>query len=131
MGVRLAVAGFVLVAAACSSGQDATPLPSTTTSAADRAIAACRDGATGRFVNARATTVGEIHAITGGPLSASGLLHPWRNVLATEPDKAFAAWCWERDGGTYTSYVVGPGGQVVHTGASTGSKPEPGPLPVT
>ncbi len=82
-------------------------------------------------MNAQPTTVGEIHAITGGP-KPSG--HPWANVLRGLPDDAFAAWCWRQSAPQhYDSYVVGPTGQVIDVHSST-EGPEalqPGPIVVT
>jgi hypothetical protein len=98
-------------------------------SAQQRADAACRAAAPHDFVNAQPTTVGEIHAITGGPKG----VHPWAIVLAGLPNGSFAAWCWRQPTHrTYASYVVGPKGQVVDVNSGTqGDPPTPGPLPVT
>jgi hypothetical protein len=80
-------------------------------------------------VNAQATTVGDIHAITGGPKG----VHPWATVFASLPDGSFAAWCWRQPSPrTYASYVAGPNGQIVDAHSGTqGDPPAPGPLPVT
>lgn len=102
-------------------------------SALKRAIAACRSASHIRFVNAQATTVGAIHAITGGPNPKA---HPWRSVFANEPANAFAAWCWrETSPHVYRSYVVGPRGAANYFGNNIGRNgepaPDPGPLAVT
>ena len=93
---------------------------------------ACKAAAGASFENAQPTTVGAIHAITGGP-SPSG--HPWKWILASEPDDTFAAWCWRREGPRYVAFVVGygvgPRFVVVSVNMSTDQKPRPGPLPVT
>jgi hypothetical protein len=98
-----------------------------------RAIDACRAVSHVRFVNAKATTVGEMHAITGGP---SPNMHPWRSLFPNESAKAFAAWCWrEPRPHIYRSYAVGPKGQVNFFGNNIGRNgdppPDPGPLAVT
>jgi hypothetical protein len=103
----------------------------TPNTSAQRAENACRAAAPHDFVNAQPTTVGDIHAITGGP-RADG--HPWSNVLANVPGTAFAAWCWRQPTPeTYVSYVVGPSGQIVHLNVSTHGPPAPlpGPEPIT
>lgn len=98
-----------------------------------RAIDMCRAPSPVRFVNAKSTTVGEMHAITGGP---SPNLHPWRSLFPHEPASAFAAWCWrEPRPHIYRSYAVGPKGEVNFFGNNIGRNgeppPDPGPLAVT
>ena len=95
--------------------------------ALQRAIDACRAASHVHFVNAQATTVGAIHAITGGPNPNA---HPWRSVFANEPADAFAAWCWrETSPHVYRSYVVGPRGAANYFGNNIGGNGEPAPAP--
>jgi hypothetical protein len=99
-----------------------------------RAIDACRAASRhASFVNAQATTVGAMHAITGGP---SPNMHPWRSLFPHEPANAFAAWCWQEPRPhIYRSYAVGPKGTVNFLGNNIGRNgeppPDPGPLAVT
>jgi hypothetical protein len=81
------------------------------------------------FLIAQPTTIGAIHAITGGPRP---LAHPWADVLRDQPADAFAAWCWRRPArDLYVPYVVGSGGVVARLNLSTVSRPRPGPPTVT
>jgi hypothetical protein len=112
----------VLILAACSSGTDHTTPQS-------RATIACRAAVKhpATVVSAMATTVGEIHAITGGERG----MHPWSNLYAGAPRRSFAAWCWRRSGGNrYQSFVIGPGAPIF-LNVTTSDPLRPGPLPVT
>ncbi len=139
----LVVLGVVVIAAGCSSNYKATPPehPTTTVTtpvtdvppprnAQEKAVQACAKVAPKQFVNAKATTVGAIHAITGGP----GNVHGYAWILKGQPDAAFAAWCWRRTAPNhFKGYVVGPKGEVVETGQGSngGGPPGPGPLAIT
>jgi hypothetical protein len=96
-------------------------------------VQACTKAAHGTFVNAQATTVGEIHGIVfdiGRPRKA----HPYGSILKGLPSDSFAAWCWRRTGPkSYGGYVVGPNGEVVDTGQGSngGGPPGPGPLAIS
>ncbi|MDQ1447346.1 MAG: hypothetical protein QOC79_317 [Actinomycetota bacterium] len=126
------------VVAGCSGGghkastpTDAPPETVTpSTSLPVRAAAECRRALKNpsTFVSALPTTVGAIHAITGGPLPTA---HPWGNLYADKADGAFAAWCWRLVSPTaYRSYVVGPG-PPIFLDMGTDFPPAPGPLAVT
>jgi len=98
--------------------------------AQEKAIQACAKVAPQDFVNAKATTVGAIHAIAGGP----GNVHGYAWILKDAPPQSFAAWCWRKvSAHSYQGYVVGPKGEVVDTGegSSGDGPPGPGPLPIT
>ena len=131
-----------LVAVACSSDHKATPPPPTTAgttphtdvppprNAQEKAVQACAKAMPKDYVNAKATTVGAIHAMRGGPGNVPG--YTW--ILKDAPPKSFAAWCWRKAGpDSYKGYVVGPNGEVVDTGqgSSGAGPPTPGPLAVT
>ena len=127
-----------LVVAGCSGHKAVAPLPQSSTTVApltdqERADQACRAAARRDFFNAQPTTVGAIHAITGGPRTSGHPGHPWSNLLAGAPDHSFAAWCWRQpEPQNYVLYVVGPKGEVVPLNvASQGPyPPRPGPLAV-
>ena len=140
LAIAAAVAGCSSATSHSSSRRSATGVETTETSRPhtlqDLANDTCRTYADGKFENAQPTTVGEIHAITGGPPRTAGPNHPWKWVLPDLPDKTFAAWCWRRESAShYVSYVVGyPGGidyRVVPLPMATDYPPRPGPLPVT
>ena len=110
---RLSVILVILIAAgsACSNGDHLVG----PTRAVTRAEAAQRHAsyvcakalnAPETLASASPTTVGQIHALTGG--SPAG--HPWSNLFVGKPARSFAAWCWRREGtDSYQSFVVGPG----------------------
>ena len=109
---------FALVAVGCSSDHKATPQPPTTSTtprtdvpppsnAQEKAVHACSKATPKDYVNAKATTVGAIHAMRGGPGNVPG--YTW--ILKDAPPKSFAAWCWRKAGpDSYKGYVVGPNG---------------------
>jgi hypothetical protein len=143
MSVRrvLALLAVAAVAAGCSSDHKAAAPPTTTVTtprsdappprnAQERAVQACANVAPKEYVNAKATTVGAIHAIRGGPGNVPG--YTW--ILKAAPPQSFAAWCWRQPKpGYFKGYVVGPNGEVVDTGqeSSGAGSPTPGPLAVT
>lgn len=141
MGVRRASVILVLtvVAVGCSTDHKAAPPPPPTTfttpatdvppprNARERAVQACAKVAPKQFVNAKATTVGAIHAITG----RRGNVHNYAWILKGSLPESFAAWCWlEPSPGHFQGYVVGPNGEIVDTGqrSNGGGPPRPGPL---
>lgn len=111
----------LLLAAGCSSSRAISdpPLPSV------RAETQCRAASPHTFVKGTPTTVGAIHAITGGRRTA----HPWTNLYAGARPDSFAAWCWRHDGGGYQSYVVGPA-HPIFLNVRTDTAPPDGPLAV-
>ena len=129
--IRLAAHVFASLAiatalVACSGGTRAEVVPPTMLTAQQHADRACRAAVPRGFVNAKPTTVGEIHGITDGPDS-----HPYWFVLASLPDHDSAAWCWHRlKPHDFELLVVGPRGEVVTTGQGLqgGGPPGPGPL---
>ena len=133
----LVVLATAVLFAACSSGhKPVTPPPSTTTSTTaqiitqEQADRACRQ-ATTNFVNAQPTTVGAIHAITGGP--SRGGKPPYAWILKNAPPQETVAWCWyQPTPHRFKLIVVAASGEVVHSGqvSNGGGPPRPGPLAV-
>jgi hypothetical protein len=135
VGMRRAlVLATVVIAAGCSGGAKhsaspttaAPPIPVTRSpSLPVRATAECRAALKqpDTFVNALPTTVGAIHAVTGGP----GNVRTYTYIYKGKPDGSFAAWCWRRVPDGYRSYVVGPGAPIF-LNFGTNVRPPPGPL---
>jgi len=129
-----------IVAAACTNGAHggvhSTPSVKsslTSTSPQDRAVAACRATAQRpsaglpigpeTCLSAQATTVAAVRRYR-----FLGRERTLANAFPTAKPRAFAAWCWSRNGPTtYASYVVGPDGSKVVVGAqSSTTPPRPG-----
>ena len=133
----IAIAGIALAGClgdTATKAATSSTLATTTTTPYDRAVAACKKAAPGRWMNAKATTVGAIHAIVfdiGRPQKA----HPFGWILKGLGPGDFAAWCWRRTGPkSFAGMVVGPHGEVVDTGQGTEgdtTPPEPGPMAVS
>lgn len=116
----------VAMLAACSGGTHSEAVPPTMLTAQQRADRACRAAVPKGFVNAKATTVGEVHAISDGTPDG----HPYWFVLADLPDHDVAAWCWRRLApNRFELLVVGPRGQVARTGRGVQGDGPPGPGP--
>jgi hypothetical protein len=138
----LVVLAIAVVAAGCSSDhKTATPTSTTVTtlgtdvpeprSPQERAVQECAKVAPKDFANAKPTTVGAIHAITGGPSRDGKPVYGYAWILKGLPPQSFAAWCWRKSGtDMYHGYVVGPNGEVVDTGQGSGGAgpPPPGPM---
>jgi hypothetical protein len=157
MSVRRVLVVLAVAAAAGCSGTNkaATPPPSTAPTlttphtdlpprqitAQQQADEVCRKATPKDFVNALPTTIGAIHAITGGPPGRDGKpLHPYTWLFPALPDQMFAAWCWHQPTPhNFKLLVVAPSGQggsgqvTLETGqgSSGGGPPRPGPLAVT
>jgi hypothetical protein len=147
VGRVLVVLAVFVVAAGCSSDHKATAPPTTTKitthvtdvlpprTAQEKAVQACAKAVPRGFVNAKATTVGAIHAITGGPPGQDGKpLHGYAWIFRDLPDQDFAAWCWyEVTPHNFKLLVVGPSGETVDSGqgSSGGGPPGPGPFQIT
>ncbi len=97
---RPRVASVAVVAAiavgACSGGHP---------SARSRAASLCESSLHRHIVSSSATTVGDVRALSGGPLGA----HVTADAFPDAPPTAFAAWCWTASRTTYEAYAVTKG----------------------
>jgi hypothetical protein len=127
----LGVALVVGLAAACTStphraAQQHSPGPSTSVPAAATALEMCRGAFGSRVASATATNVGDVRAWFIGPGPLPGSDPPHAHAFGTARGSDPAAWCWVHTGHrAFFSYSVGPNGETIGYGSTSGPDNEP------